>query len=264
MRVRELDGTWDVRRVSGALPPLVGVRKQIDGAGGYTELAGVRLPFRVEGRRLLYRGLPLVDELEPDELGFAGRAMLAGREYGRFVLRPIRPEEASMTSPAMTDLERRLAKHVDEAIAMEQTVLRMLDSVIYGMDDEEVREVLRLHKVETERHIDRLQARLEVYGRSPSLVREAGGILAAMMKSVIDLTRGEKAARGARDAYATEHLEIASYQLLERLAVWAGDEATAQVARDNRADEERMAAWIDDHWDRFADLALAEKVVHAT
>jgi ferritin-like metal-binding protein YciE len=262
MRMSELDGTWDVQRVRGVLPPMVGVRKQIDGDAGYTELAGVRLPFRVEGSRLVYRGLPLVDELEPDELGFAGRATLAGREYGRFVLRPIRTREASMTTT--TELEREVAKHVDEAIAMEQTVLRLLDSVIYGMDDEEVREVLRLHKVETERHIDRLQARLEAYGRSPSLVREAGGILAAMMKSVIDLTRGEKAARGARDAYATEHLEIASYQLLERLAVRAGDEATAQVARDNRIDEERMAAWIDGHWDRFAELALAEKVIDAT
>lgn len=262
MRMSELDGTWDVQRVSGALPPVVGVRKQIDGDAGYTELAGVRLPFHVEGRRLVYRGLPLVDELEPDGLGFAGRATLAGREYGRFVLRPISTEEASMTTT--TELERELAKQIDEAIAMEQTVLRVLDSVIYGMDDEEVREALRLHKVETERHIDRLQARLEVYGRSPSLVREAGGLLTGLMKSVIDLTRGEKAARGARDAYATEHLEIATYQLLERLAVRAGDEATAQVARDNRAEEERMAAWIDAHWDLFAELALAEKVVHET
>src|SRR5205085_12466651 len=135
----------------------------------------------------------------------------------------------AMTSHGATEFERQLVKHVDEAIAMEHTVLRMLDSVIYGMEDEDVREALRLHKVETERHIDRLQARLEVYGHAPSLVREAGGMLTAMMKSVIDLTRGEKAARGARDAYAAEHLEIASYQLLERLAVRAGDDATAQV-----------------------------------
>ena len=263
MCMSELDGAWTVRRVGGALPPMAGVRKHIDGETGYTEFGGIRLPFRVEGRRLVYRGLPLVDELEPDGHGFSGRATLAGREYGRFVLRRLLDEEAgSMTTT--TDLERELGKHIDEALAMEQTVLRMLDSVIYGMDDEEVREQLRQHKVETERHIDRLQARLEVYGRSPSIVREAGGIVTALMKSVIDLTRGEKAARGARDAYATEHLEIASYQLLERLAERAGDEATAQVARDNRADEERMAAWIDAHWDRFAELALAEKVVHST
>ena len=162
-----------------------------------------------------------------------------------------------------SDLERELGKHIDEAIAMEQTVLRLLDSVIYGMDDEEVREALRLHKVETERHIDRLQARLEVYGRSPSFVREAGGIVSGLMKSVLDLTRGESAGRNARDGYATEHLEIASYQLLERVAHQAGDEETAEAARENRKDEEAMAKKLDAHWDKFAQLSLKQEGVTA-
>jgi ferritin-like metal-binding protein YciE len=237
----------------------MGVRKRISGDVGWTEVGRVRVPFRVEGRRLHYRGpLPLVDELEPDDEGFAGRAMLAGREYGRFILRPAH-EEVAMTA----QFEDQLVKHIDEALAMEQSVLRMLDSVIYGMDDAEVKDALRHHKLDTEHHIDRLQERLEAHGVTASFVREAGGILAAMMKSVLDLTRGEKAARGARDAYATEHLEIASYQLLERIAVRAGDEQTAQVARENRADEERMAAWIDDNWDRFVELGLTEAVVKA-
>ena len=32
----ELDGAWEVKRVGGALPPLVGVRKEISGASGCT------------------------------------------------------------------------------------------------------------------------------------------------------------------------------------------------------------------------------------
>jgi ferritin-like metal-binding protein YciE len=258
-RLAELDGLWEVQRVGGALPPLVGVRKRIAGESGWTEVGPVHVPFRVEGRRLYYRGpLPLVDELEPDADGFAGRATLAGREYGRFVLRPAH-EEVAMTMK----FEDQLVKHIDEALAMEQSVLRMLDSVIFGLDDADAKDAFRHHKLDTERHIDRLQERLEAHGHTPSLVREAGGILAAMMKSVLDLTRGEKAARGARDAYATEHLEIASYQLLERIAVRAGDERTAEVARENRADEERMAAWIAGNWDRFVEVALTEAVVKA-
>jgi ferritin-like metal-binding protein YciE len=253
----ELDGLWDVRRTGGALPPRVGVRKRIAGTEGWTEVGPVRMPFRVEGLRLHYRGLPLVDELEPDTGGFAGRAMLGGHEYGRFVLRPAHEEVSTM------QFEEQLVKHLDEALAMEQSVLRMLDSVIYSMDDADAKDVFRHHKLETERHIDRLQERLEAHGKTPSLVREAGGILAAMMKSVLDLTRGEKAARGARDAYATEHLEIASYQLLERIAQRAGDEQTAEVARANRADEERMALWIADNWDRFVQVSLSSAVVKA-
>jgi hypothetical protein len=88
-----LDGSWLVRRTGGALPPMVGVRKEISGATGVTTLGPLRLPFAVEGRSLRYRFPPgLVDELEPDGDGFRGRALLAGRELGRFRL-----ERASAT-----------------------------------------------------------------------------------------------------------------------------------------------------------------------
>jgi ferritin-like metal-binding protein YciE len=156
------------------------------------------------------------------------------------------------------DLDRQLVKHIDEALAMEQNVLRMLDAMIATTDDDGIKEKLRRHKAETEAHADRMQQRLEAHGASSSTVREAGGILGALMKGVLDFARGEKAGRNARDGYATEHMEIAAYQLLERIAKRAGDEETAEAARLNRADEERMAKEIDASWDTFADLSLKE------
>jgi hypothetical protein len=84
-----LDGTWTVRRVSGALPPLVGVRKRIDGPAGETALLGAPgIPFDVDGLTLRYRA-PLgflVDHLERDGDVFRGRATAFGRTYGRFEL----------------------------------------------------------------------------------------------------------------------------------------------------------------------------------
>ena len=53
-------------------------------------------------------------------------------------------------------------------------------------------------------------------------------------------------------------MEIASYQLLERIAQRAGDEETAVAARESRAEEEKMAAVIEANWDRFAELSLQE------
>ena len=158
----------------------------------------------------------------------------------------------------MGELTDQLTKHIDEAIAMEQNVLRMLDSMIQTTDDDQIKGELREHKLETERHSERLRERLEARGSQPSLVREASGVLGALMKSVVDVARSEKAARNARDGYATEHLEIASYQLLERIAMRAGDEETAQVARQNREEEEVMAKRLEAHWDRFAELSLTD------
>ena len=164
---------------------------------------------------------------------------------------------------ATEELHDQLTKHIDEAIAMEADVLRMLDSMIETTEDDQIKQELREHKRETEQQQDRLRKRLEAHGADPSLVREAGGVMGALMKSVVDVARSEKAGRNARDGYATEYMEIASYQLLERIAERAGDEETAAVARQNRAEEEAMAKRIDQHWDRFAELALRDAGVTA-
>jgi ferritin-like metal-binding protein YciE len=155
----------------------------------------------------------------------------------------------------------QLVKHIDEAYAMEQGVLRMLDGMIRTTDDPQIRQGLQQHRRETEQHASRLKDRLEAHGESPSLVREAGGLIGALMKGVLDATRSEKAGRNARDAYATEHMEIASYQLLERVATRAGDPETAAVARENREDEEAMARTIDQMWDKVIGLTFAEQDV---
>ena len=160
---------------------------------------------------------------------------------------------------ASQELKQQLVNHIDEAIAMEQTVARMLDSMINTTDDEEIRERLRDHKLETERQQDRLNRRLEAHGGSQSVVRQAAGVAEALMKSVTDVARTEKAGRNARDGYATEHMEIAAYELLERVARHAGDEETAEVARENRAEEEAMAKVFASNWDKFAELSLRDQ-----
>jgi hypothetical protein len=85
--VPELDGEWDVRRVSGLLPPLSGVRKRIDGGRGATVLpGGLGVPFAVVGRELRYRPpfAMVVDVLDPDADGWRGRATVFGRTVGEF------------------------------------------------------------------------------------------------------------------------------------------------------------------------------------
>jgi hypothetical protein len=84
-----LDGVWTVERVSGALPPMVGVRKEIEGSSGVTVAGLVRMRFDVRGNELRYRApfLGLVDRLELVDGEWLGRATWFGREFGRFRLR---------------------------------------------------------------------------------------------------------------------------------------------------------------------------------
>ena len=85
----ELDGSWNVTRVGGLLPPLHGVQKRIDGSRGETRLGPLPVvPFDVEGLNLHYRApfQAFVDRLERQGDGYLGRATFRGREFGRFLL----------------------------------------------------------------------------------------------------------------------------------------------------------------------------------
>jgi ferritin-like metal-binding protein YciE len=251
----ELDGVWRVERVGGALPPLIGCRKRISGDHGTTEFSRVPgMPFEVRGLELHYRPPfnALVDRLEPQNGGYLGHATIAGREVGQFRMRRL---------DTVSQLKEQLIKHIDEAYAMEQNVLRMLDGMISTTDDPEILDALEHHKMQTQGHSDQMKMRLEAHDATPSGVKQVGGILAALAKMPMDMVRGDKAGRNARDGFATEHMEIASYELLKRIAQKAGDEETARVAGEIIAEEKAMADTISGNWDRFAELSLREEGV---
>jgi ferritin-like metal-binding protein YciE len=253
--VGQLDGVWSVERVSGALPPFHGCVKRIHGVRGTTEFPHFpAMPFDVRGLELHYRG-PfglLVDRLEPENGGYFGRAMVLGREFGQFTLRRL---------DSVAQLKEQLVKHIDEAYALEQNVLRMLDGMISTTDDPEILDALEYHKMQTQKHADRMAERLEAHDTTPSAVKQIGGVLGALAKMPLDFVRGEKAGRNARDAYAAEHLEIASYELLRRIAEKAGDGETALAAQEIIAEEQAMAKLIEANWDKFAEVSLREEGV---
>jgi ferritin-like metal-binding protein YciE len=157
---------------------------------------------------------------------------------------------------ASQQVTKHLIKHIDEGVAMERNVLRMLDSMMRTTADAGISRALEQHKQTTRKHIERLEQRLKMHGSSPSRTRQAGGIVGARLKGIVDVARRDKAGRNARDGFATEQLEVASYELLERVARKAGDEETADVARQNRAEDQAMAKRLADNWDKFVELSL--------
>jgi ferritin-like metal-binding protein YciE len=160
-------------------------------------------------------------------------------------------------------MQEKVVEYIQDAHAMEQSVLQMLDSLTASTKDAQIKADLELHRQQTERQMERLRQRLEELGASTSGLKDAGARASAMPKGLFDRLRGDQPGRNARDAYMTEHLEIASYKLLERVAERAGDTRTAEIARQNRAEEEEMARRIDAMWDRVVDLTLQEEGVTA-
>ena len=156
-------------------------------------------------------------------------------------------------------LRRKLIEYVQNVHAMEQNILLMLDSIILTTEDPDLTAMFRRHKEETKRQERRLNERLKALGGLglTSTGKDIVGIALAQAKGVTDVWRADKAVRNAQDAFVTEHLEIAAYEVLERLAERAGDGETAEVARTNRAEEEAMAQRISSNWDRFLDLTLS-------
>jgi ferritin-like metal-binding protein YciE len=269
-----LEGDWRVEHLGGVLPPMVGVRKRIRGDSGETRVGPLVIwPFRIERRderaALVYRApfSSVVDELEAAADGsILGRSVLAGRELGRFrMVRSGYHDPVGEEGEGLTHSDRLRAKLIDyvqNVHAMEQNVLLMLDSMIVTTRDEEIVRLLKHHKEESRRQQQRLGERLKALGGGPGLVsvgKDLAAIGAAQAKGLADMLRSDKPVQNARDAFVTEHLEIAAYEMLERLAERAGDEETAAVARENRAEEEAMAERIAENWDRFLDLALAEQ-----
>lgn len=152
-----------------------------------------------------------------------------------------------------TTTEDKLVQYLIEARAMEQALVRTLQAHVAVTPSGDYRSLLERHLRETRGHAERITRRLADLGRSPSLAEtlyDAGQRLAgqaiALGKTPLDLLRGgsgeEKLLKNAKDEAASEALEIATYDAIERLATIAGDELTARLAADHRADEERMLA----------------------
>jgi ferritin-like metal-binding protein YciE len=110
---------------------------------------------------------------------------------------------------------------------------------------------LETHLRETRDHAARVAGRLEALGQGSNPLMAVIGVAESVVgqalafgKTPFDLLRGsggeEKVLKNAKDACATEALEIATYTAIERMARSVGDDETAALAASIRADEEQM------------------------
>jgi ferritin-like metal-binding protein YciE len=151
----------------------------------------------------------------------------------------------------MNTPQQKLVQYLNEAHATEQALIRVLQSQIAMTPRGSYRSGLQTHLRETREHAKRVERRLQELGEGSNPVMAVVGAVQgvvgqalALGKAPFDLIRGsggeEKVLKNAKDACATESLEIATYTAIERLARSVGDDETAELAASIRADEEKM------------------------
>jgi ferritin-like metal-binding protein YciE len=158
-----------------------------------------------------------------------------------------------------TTIDEQLTKYLTDAHSIEEQALVQMRLAPRIAGDEGLAAIFREHWAETEGHERRTRERLEARGAAPSRIKEvvmkAGGVGFALFASSQPDTPGKLVAH----AYSYEHLELASYELLIRVAERADDEDTAEAARAIRHEEDAMARRLADSFDRAAEASLRAK-----
>ena len=147
--------------------------------------------------------------------------------------------------------QKKVVQYLNEAHASEQALSRVLQSQIAMTPRGSYAPRWRRTCGQTRDHAERVAraSRRSTSGSNPltAVVGVAESVLGqalAFGKTPFDLVRGsggeEKVLKNAKDACATEALEIATYTTIERLAQAVGDDETAELAASIRTDEEKM------------------------
>ena len=171
----------------------------------------------------------------------------------------------------MNVAQQKVVQYLHEAHASEQALTRVLQSQIAITPRGSYRSGLETHLDETRNHADRVARRLDALGHGSNpltvfvgLAETVVGQALALGKTPFDLLRGsggeEKVLKNAKDACATEALEIATYTAIERLARGVGDDETAALAASILADEEKMLARVMREIPKLTDAVVSSDV----
>jgi ferritin-like metal-binding protein YciE len=168
---------------------------------------------------------------------------------------------ASLRDADADALDDQLVKYLVDAHAIEQQAEQLLRKGPDLVDDERLADVFRRHLAETEGHSQRIAERLEAHDAGPSKLQDAAMRLGGLNLGAFFAAQPDTTAKLAGFAFAFEHLEIAAYELLRRIAERAADAATVAAAQSILAEERAAADELAGLWDHVLDAELAEQGV---
>ena len=166
--------------------------------------------------------------------------------------------EASLGELSPDDLGEQLNKYLADAHAIEQQATQLLKRAPKLAGAEELASAFEEHLEQTQRHAELIEGRLQARGGGTSTLKDAALRLGALNLGMFFKVQPDTPAKLAAFAYAFEHLEIAAYELLRRIATRAEDDETVTVADSILFEERTAAAKVHEHFDAALDASLVE------
>jgi ferritin-like metal-binding protein YciE len=156
------------------------------------------------------------------------------------------------------ELEEQLTKYLADAHAIEVQALAQLRSAPDIAGTPELAEAFRLHLAETEGHERTTRALLEARDAKPSKVKDT--VMGIGGKGFLLFARLQPDTPGKLLAHALsyEGLEVASYELLSRVAARAKDERVVEAATRIRDEERTMMQRLEANVDQAVAASLRE------
>jgi ferritin-like metal-binding protein YciE len=164
--------------------------------------------------------------------------------------------EASLRDLVRDDLREQLVKYLADAHAIEEQAIQLLERGPKLAGSPHLAEAYAEHLDETRDHQELVAERLAALGGSSSAFKDAAMRLGALNWGLFFQAQPDTPHKLAAFAFAFEHLEIAGYEQLKRVAERAGDEATAETADRILAEERDTAKRLAGLFDAAAEASL--------
>jgi ferritin-like metal-binding protein YciE len=170
-----------------------------------------------------------------------------------------RATERSLEAVGRERISEQLIKYLTDAHAIEMQGIELLQRGPKVMKDEQLARVLSDHLVESRQHEQTIRGLLEKRGASPSLLKDAAMRLGGLNWTAFFAAHPDTPGKLIAFAYAFEHLEIAGYEELRRVADAAGDLEASREIELILAEERLAATRLKATFDRAVDASLEAK-----
>ena len=164
--------------------------------------------------------------------------------------------EVSLRDVGRADLSEQLRKYLADAHAIEQQAITMLEKAPELSGDSPLNHLYEEHLVETREHAELIKERLDALGGDQSSIKDAAMRTGALNWGGFFAGHPDTAGKLAAFTYAFEYLEIGGYEQLKRVALRAGDDATATTAERILEQERTAARRIEGMFDAAVTAAL--------